>query len=119
MPARTEHHLRAVISLLDQRVDVAVAGHPLGVGILGKRTEAQAEFLVIGMRQAALAAQVNHLVAEQRVAKLRELLAAHRGNSNADNFSAHGGRQRPGFDVAIVGRVIVELTRRMQLHSCP
>src|SRR5271156_49921 len=116
MPARAEHHLRTVFSLLDQRVDIAVAGYALRIGVLGKRTKAQAERLVVGVRQFALAAKVNHLVAEQRVANFRELLAAHRGNPNADNLRAHGGRKRPGFDMAICGRAIIELACRMQVH---
>src|SRR5271163_2728222 len=116
MPALAEHHLRPVVGLLDQWVDIAVAGHALRIRVFGERAEALAESLVVGVRQFALTAKVNHLVAEQCVANFRELLGAHRGNLNADNFRAHGGCERPGFDMAILGSVIVELTCRMQVH---
>src|ERR1700733_15206262 len=111
MPALAEHHFRPVVGLLDQRVNIAVARYALRVGVLGERTEAQAERLLVGVRQLALAAKVNHLVAEQSVANLRELLAAHGANLNAGNFRAHGGRERPGLDMTILGGAIVELTR--------
>jgi hypothetical protein len=104
------------VSLLDQRMDIGVAGHALRIGVLGEGAEALAERLVVGVRQLALAAKVNHLVAEQCVANLRELLGAHRGNLNADNFRAHSGRERPDSDMPIFGRAIIELTRRMQVH---
>src|SRR5580658_853489 len=116
MPTFAEHHLRPVVGLLDQRVDIAMAGHTLRIRVLGERAEAQAERLVLGVRHPALSAKENHLVAEQCVANLFELLAADSGDLNADNLRAHGGRERPRFDMAIFGRVIVELTRRMQAH---
>src|ERR1700735_1895044 len=106
MPALAEHHLRPIVGLLDQRVDIAVAWHALRIGVLGEWAEALAERLMVGVRQPTLAAKVNHLVAEQCIANLRELLATDRRNLNADDFRAHGGRERPDFDMAIVGRAI-------------
>ena len=74
---------------------VAMSRDALGVGILGKRAKAQAEGLVVAVRE-LLAAQVDHLVAEQGGADLLELrighVATHRRRQISAPIAAASGR---------------------------
>ncbi len=72
VPAGAEHHGGPVVCFLDQRLHFAKAGHALGVGIFGEGAESPAECMLLCMAD-VLFAEVDHLVAEQRVLDFREL----------------------------------------------
>jgi len=93
-----------------------ISGWTLGVGVLGKGSEAQAEGLVGLMRQ-PLATQVDHLVPEQRVTDFLELRVGHLGGLHATYFGAHGGGQRTHLDLPVRSGVIVELAGWMEAHA--
>src|SRR5580658_4799869 len=116
MPAFAEHHLGGIIGLLDQRMHIAMARHALGVGVLRERSEAQAEGLM-GLVREPLAAKIDHLVTEQRVADFLELGVRDLRRLQVADFGAHGGTQGAHLDMPVVGRVVIELSGWMESHA--
>ncbi len=71
---------------------------------------------MVGVRQ-LLAAEVDHLVPEQRVPDLLRLRICQFPDIHAGDLRAHGRRQRLCRDAAILGRVVVELACGMKSHE--
>jgi hypothetical protein len=69
--------------------------------------------MLFGMSD-ALVAEVDHLVAEQRMLDLGELRVGDGCNVHAANLGAHGGCERQRSDVPVSLRMIIELAMRMQ-----
>jgi hypothetical protein len=63
-----------------------------------------------------LAAQVDHLVPEQRVFDLGKLRIIQSRQIHTGYFRAHGGGQRQCLDMPVTPGVIVELAVWMQEH---
>src|SRR5215469_16060330 len=97
MPAGAEDDADLLILLLDQGLYGGMAGHAFGIGILRKIAEAQTERLLIAMGD-GLVAEIDHLVAEEGRADLRELLGAEGGEIDAANLRAHCGGERLHLD---------------------
>ncbi len=88
---------------------IAVPRHALSVGVLGEGSEAQAEVLMRLVGE-PLIAQVDHLVAKQRVANFRKLRVRHFGGLHAADFGPHGSCQRTHLNMLVRGRVVVEFS---------
>jgi len=104
------------------RVELAFMRHcegatSQGIGPAAERAEAQAETLLVAVRQ-FLVAQVDHLVPEQGMTNLLELVRSNRCRIDAAYLHTHRRRQRPRFDMPVSGRVVVELACRMKSHAC-
>ncbi len=93
-----------------------MSGKASGVGVFGKRTEAQAEGLMLSVVQ-RLATEINHLMAEQRMREFLKLRIADLGRLCAAHFRPHRGGQGPYFNVPVTSRVIIELAGGMKPHG--
>ena len=71
----------------------------------------------MGLVREPLAPQIDHLVTEQRVADLLELRVRDFRRLQAADFRAHGGGQGTYLDMPVRGRVVVELSGRMESHA--
>jgi hypothetical protein len=87
-----------------------VPGHALGVGVDRERPEPRAERLVLGMGQ-VLVAQVDHLVAVERLLELLERLVRQVRQAHADHFGAHRRPTAARPDVLVRQRVVVVVAR--------
>ena len=107
---------RAVVGLLDQRLDLQVAGHAIGVGIFREWPEQGTEGMLFRVAH-LLALEIDHLVAEQRVADFLELRIRYVGDIHAAYLGAHCRCQRQGLYVPVLAGVVVELAVGMQEHA--
>ena len=74
-----------------------------------------AERLVLGMGQ-VLVAQVDHLVAVERLLQFFERLVGHVGQARADDLGAHRRRERPRLDMRVRQGMVIEISRRRDAH---
>jgi len=96
-------------------MNVAVARHPRGIGVLGELAEPSGKGFVLGVGE-LLVAQEDHLVPEQCRTDFGEGLFGHPADFDPGDFRTHGGGQRAHLDVAGGARVVIELTGRVESH---
>ena len=108
----------SVVGFLDERLHLAESRHAVGIGILREVTEAAAEGMMFRVAD-LLAAEIDHLVAEQCVLDLGELRIGFTADAHSQDLGAHGSGQRPDLDVSVRARAVVELASWMQEHGYP